>query len=197
MSTEPEIGAVGREVRLTNLQIAVLAVYRLGGVRQRIDNESIAVQCYELAPRRFSWKTRDHPNLATTSEALNDARRPRNGALISGNIKKGWKLTDAGVAWVHGQGDELSEPALRDTSALREEEAAALTRLITQQLYATADIDGPPPSRPLAAQAVRLLPDAPPSAVHRRIDELIAITDQAGRSDIERYLEWLRQSLGP
>jgi hypothetical protein len=54
---------------LSNHEIVTTAVYLLGGDRQHVDTENVAVKANELAPGRFTWrKYRDQISI----------REPRN-----------------------------------------------------------------------------------------------------------------------
>ena len=45
-----------KAISLPNHEIVTLAVYLLGGERQRVDTEDIAVKANELASGRFTWR---------------------------------------------------------------------------------------------------------------------------------------------
>src|SRR5262245_22160571 len=93
---------------LTNRQIIVLATYMLGGERQPIDTEDLAVKAHELAPGRFSWrKYRDQINLELVRVYASDAKKQAHGALLRGSGNDGWMLTQVGVAWAETRLDCL------------------------------------------------------------------------------------------
>lgn len=92
------------------LEIVVLAVFLLGGLKQSIDTEDVAVKCHELAPGLFSW--RKHPdqiNLELVRVRLSDAKKPDHGALLSGSGRDGWRLTSKGLDWMQARGHRLLE----------------------------------------------------------------------------------------
>jgi hypothetical protein len=93
---------------LTSRQIIVLAAYVLGGERQPIDTEDLAVKAHELAPGRFSWrKYRDQINLELVRVYASDAKKRTQGGLLRGSGNEGWMLTQAGVAWAEAHLDGL------------------------------------------------------------------------------------------
>jgi hypothetical protein len=93
---------------LTSRQIIVLAAYVLGGERQPIDTEDLAVKAHELAPGRFSWrKYPNQINLELVRVHASDAKKRANGALLRGSGNEGWMLTQAGVAWADAHLDGL------------------------------------------------------------------------------------------
>lgn len=180
--------------RLSNQLIAVLALNALGGARSRIDTEPIAVRCYELAPRRFSWKTRDHPNMYTTVQALIDARRQRNDALVGGGPKIGWLLTPAGVDWIESHPRDVAAAGLSGASNLRLEQTRALKRIADHAAFMAWRPDAEPLAPFEAASAVYLPPDAPARVIADRIAELSTFAQSAGFRREQEYLEWLKQA---
>lgn len=91
-------GHVEKEVALRNIDIAIYALYLLGGTERKIDTEDVTLKCFELAPERFSWRKRPGlPGGIATLYALQDARRKRNSNLVRGGVKGGWMLTPAGI----------------------------------------------------------------------------------------------------
>ena len=96
---------------LSNKDIAVYALYVLGGWRKRIHTEDVALKCYQLAPSKFSWvKYPQYPDVAPTRFILEKVKEPENGALVKGESDRkrtaksigGWMLTAAGVQWIKG-----------------------------------------------------------------------------------------------
>jgi hypothetical protein len=83
---------------LSNVEVVVLAVYRLGGERASQDTEDIAVEADRVAPGRFRW--RKYPEFISDELIrvyLSDAKKHRNGALLAGDGSRGWRLTLAGA----------------------------------------------------------------------------------------------------
>src|SRR5438128_1542724 len=91
---------------LTNprqFQLAAVAVYLLGGAERSIDTEDIAHKCHELAPSMFSWqKYKDQINLELVRVSLSDAKKEKNGRLLSGSGREGWRLSSMGLDWIMG-----------------------------------------------------------------------------------------------
>jgi hypothetical protein len=94
---------------LGDRDIAIYALYLLGGWQKRIHTEDVALKCYELAPSKFSWvKYPQYPDLAPARFALEAAKKPRDRALVKGESERkrtdksigGWVLTEDGVQWV-------------------------------------------------------------------------------------------------
>ena len=173
--------------RLTKWQVAVAALYRLRGAVVRRDSEDIALECFELAPRRFGW--RSHPQLAPARAALRAARR---SALISGD-HAGWLLTPAGVSWCEAHLPEAKpRRRLRGWSALERREAEALRRLLRQPLHTCWKSGQRAPTPPEVAHTLRYPADAPVPVVLRRLDDLSALARFADLPEVRSYLDWLR-----
>jgi hypothetical protein len=85
---------------LTSPEVIVLAAYVLGGERQPIDTEDLAIKAHELAPGRFSWrKYPEQINLELVRVYASDAKKEAHGVLLRGSGNEGWMLTPAGVTW--------------------------------------------------------------------------------------------------
>jgi hypothetical protein len=102
----------GRQSSLTRLsrlsqgQVVTLAAYLLGGDKQVLDTEDIAVKANELAPGRFAWrKYKDQINLELVRVYLSAVKKKSKGGMVAGSGKTGWTLTSAGRAWVRGPGE--------------------------------------------------------------------------------------------
>lgn len=92
----------------TQFEVAVLAVYMLGGASRSIDTEDVAIKCHELAPTLFSWqKHKDQINLELVRVNLSNAKKTQNGSLLSGSGREGWRLNSRGVDWITGTGQAL------------------------------------------------------------------------------------------
>lgn len=100
-------------LNLTNLDLVVYALYRLGGASRKVYTEEVAWECYQIAPERFSWRlpqfrNRGFPDKDIVRVALTDAAKPKHGRLvkgrygveISGRGSDGWQLTPRGAKWI-------------------------------------------------------------------------------------------------
>jgi len=91
----------------TSSELAVLALYLLGGDQRPIDTEDIAVRVNQLAPGRFTWsKYPDQINLELVRVFLSDAKKG-DSALVAGSGRTGWTLTAAGLRWAKTNAAEL------------------------------------------------------------------------------------------
>ncbi len=112
---------------MNRVDIALLAMLRLGGDEKGLDMEDIAVECHKISPKTFSWrKYPDQVNMILVANAIQDAKRGRNGSLVSGGQKQGWRLTVAGLQAAQrvnasdaGAGNPNSVPEFRGAKGQR------------------------------------------------------------------------------
>jgi hypothetical protein len=74
---------------LSNMDIALFALYKIGGVSKNIHTEEIAWEAYQLAKERFSWRLKKFremgfPDKTPVRFALEQAKKRENGKLVSG-----------------------------------------------------------------------------------------------------------------
>ena len=101
--------------RLKQYEVAVLSVYLLGGATRSIDTEDAAVKCHQLAARLFSWqKHKEQINLELVRVSLSDAKKAKNGGLLSGSGREGWRLSSRGLDWIRAREDAGGQFAARE-----------------------------------------------------------------------------------
>ncbi len=97
---------------MNRVDIIVMAMLRLGGDSKGLDMEDIAVECHIVSPKTFAWrKYPDQINLDLVANAMRDAKRDRNGALLSGGQTQGWRLTVAGQKYSQKLVDANAKPS--------------------------------------------------------------------------------------
>jgi hypothetical protein len=112
---------------MTRVDVVVLAMLRLGGDSKGLDMEDIAVECHKESPKTFSWrKYPEQINMLLVANAIQDAKRVRNGALVSGGQHQGWRLTVAGQEYAQKMvvvnakpTDPISVPGFRGAEGKR------------------------------------------------------------------------------
>ena len=93
---------------LTKPDLATYVVYLLGGDKNSVDTEDIAIKVNELVPDVFVWKKYpDQINLKLIEAFLYDAKKPRCGELLLGTSRQGWRLSSKGIEWIANSADEL------------------------------------------------------------------------------------------
>ncbi len=109
---------------LTNPELVTIAVALLGGDKELVDREDVAIKANELAPGRFTWrKFPENIDLDAVGVALRDAKKPKNGGLVTGTNATGWMLAPSGIKWLAQH--ELSGDALADSTKSRKASVSA------------------------------------------------------------------------
>ncbi len=100
------------EKELSNMDIALFALYKKGGVSQKVHTEEIAWEAYQLAKERFSWRLpkfrqMGFPDKTPVRFALEQAKKQEGNKLVSGRSGgdaggelEGWRFTSQGVIWI-------------------------------------------------------------------------------------------------
>lgn len=94
---------------LSNVDVALYALYKLGGSTKKIHTEFIAWEAYNLSEERFSWtlpefRKRGFPDKTTVRYALESAKKEklvkgRAGRDKGGSQSEGWQFSPLGVEW--------------------------------------------------------------------------------------------------
>jgi len=113
---------------MSNIHLVTIALGNLEGYEKPVDSEDVAVHVNELAPGKFTWrKYPEYIDLQVVNQSLQDARRKRNGSLVTGSSSKGWMLSAAGMEWFKNFGvesgiDARDETQFRRGSIMRSQE---------------------------------------------------------------------------
>lgn len=98
---------------LSNMDIALFALYKLGGISKKIHTEYIAWEAYQLAKERFSWRLpefreKGFPDKTPVRFALEQGKKKEFGKLVTGRAGgdinrpelEGWRFTPQGAEWI-------------------------------------------------------------------------------------------------
>lgn len=87
------------KLKFSDSEIAVMAIYQLGGMLHHIHLEDVAISAAELAPKSFRWKKyTEQIDKESVRMALKNELKNENGRIF-GSIKNGWMLTPRGFSW--------------------------------------------------------------------------------------------------
>ncbi len=189
---------------LSDIDIAVYALYALGGWQQRVHTEDIALKCFQLAPSRFSWvKYRQYPDLMSVWWALGDAKKTKYGSLVIGGSERkrgggkdsfgGWRLTSSGVSWINENQTRI-EKALGATGSPKGRlvEDRRLKELLKSPAYGSFN-NGEEPSKIGYAQFVESLTctvNTSPQVLNERIEQLYASATILNQQTVTKYLDF-------
>lgn len=107
--------------RHSNADLFLWALALAGGRDGYVDIEDVYWKCFELAPKRFGWRTRPEvPDLQKISVARRDAIKKQSSSDVEliasqeADVREGkpvpaynWRLTSAGAAWIDRYADRL------------------------------------------------------------------------------------------
>ncbi len=180
---------------IANWEIFVWALSRLGGATDFADVEDVFIACFDLAPKRFAWRTReDLPDYKKCSKALRDAeaRRPRLLVKTRDGLKR--QLTVEGQDWIRANerrmvtvvhsGKVVQEPRSRPRVRM----LALVERSDPYQRWAT---EGVLPEKWQAAELLRCSPDSDLRIWRERLQVMRAAANGADRTQLLRFLDEL------
>ena len=126
---------------LSNNDIAIYAIFKLGGIEKKIHTEDIAFECFKLAPERFSWTKSDYrkfPDKEIARVTLKNLKSKKNkgpillkgraGATAVGKETDGWRLTPEGVKWILSNQKRIEEALKIDNKTVRRPDISKIIR---------------------------------------------------------------------
>lgn len=190
---------------LSDKDVAVYALYILGGWRKRIHTEDVALKCYQLAPSKFSWvKYSQYPDIAPARFALEAAKKPENGALVKGESERkrtaqsigGWMLTTEGVQWIKVNKlriqQYLGEHAPVGDRLSSDRRLKELLKSIAYKKF--RDYGGKAEiSHADFAESLVCTVNTRPQVLNDRLDLLYSTAEELGREDVKNYVSFCRK----
>jgi hypothetical protein len=182
--------------KLTNADLFLYALYRLGGAGKYIDVEDVFMEMWRLAPARFSWRKYQQPNYKITSKAIVDIDQRGDGNLLLGTGDSR-QLSAQGVEWTErrlkqferiASGDDTAAPERRPSQRVAVELAKARP---VQKFLAGEEVQL---ERNDVAVLLRCAPDAPRGVWRERLETLRSAARDADRSELLRFLDHLEQT---
>ena len=196
-----------------NRELAVYALYLLGGDSKSVHTEEVAHKCFELFPTSFSWvKYPKYPDKEIARLGLTDARKESYGALVQGRagqgrglsaktqrcpVEDGWMLTAEGIQWLKtnltalelaagsGQPKTHRQKLLRQLKRIREH--ALFQRYTDKQIEFAPQIGE-------LADLLRCRVDAEPDVWQKRFDSVSQQAIAAGQDDVCDFIAKCRQA---
>ncbi len=198
---------VAKENKLSDVDVVLYALYKLGGWQERIHTEDIALKCYKLAPSKFSWvKYKEYPDLMAVWFALGDAKKERYGALVVGGSERkkgsgkdkfgGWRLSENGLQWIKDNQYRIEESLYGGFSPdSRLIEGRRLKTLTNSQAYIKFLRQGEKAAISHAEFAESLIctVNTKPEILKERLEQLYSAADLLKQTDVKRYLDYCRK----
>lgn len=181
---------------VANWEIFVWALSELDGAHHMVDVEEVFARSFDIAPLRFSWRTRpDLPDYKKCAKSLRDAEARKPALLIKTGDRFGRQLTVAGQEWVAANSERLraqfatgrnvSEPRQRPRSRM-------LAEVEESELYQQWVAGSPLPSEKWrVADLLRCSPDSSERIWMERLQTLRSAAFAADRTHILHFLDQL------
>ena len=198
----------GQTDTLSDKDIAVYALYVLGGWQTRVHTEDVALKCYELAPSKFSWvKYPQFPDPTPARFALEAAKKAENGALVKGESERkktttnigGWMLTADGTKWANANITRIQQSLGRQQPMgerlASDRKLKALTESVSFRKFRAhgeqADI-----SHAEFAESLLCTVNTTAHVLNDRLDQLRSIAAELSRDDVRRYVDFCLGKFG-
>jgi hypothetical protein len=181
---------------IANWEIFLWARHRLGGSSHLVDVEDIFMECFAIAPARFSWRTRKNlPDYKKCAKALQQAeeksRQPK--LLIKTRNAYARQLTVEGQQWIEANAIRLSkilenelpvpEPKQRPTSRMLidiERSEPFILWKVTKKI---------PKEKWKIAEVLHCSPDSNPETWDNRLQSARSVANVAERKQIIDFLD--------
>ena len=128
---------------LSNMDIALFALYKLSGISKKIHTEEIAWEAYQLAKEKFSWRLEKFRYMGFIDKtpvrfALEQAKKRGNGSLVTGRSGgdaggelEGWCFTPQGVVWIKENEKRILGGLKQKTPEMPKRDAVRFVKKIT------------------------------------------------------------------
>ncbi|MEO0067942.1 MAG: hypothetical protein ABIK23_02265 [candidate division WOR-3 bacterium] len=193
----------GKDKSLSDVDVALYALYILGGWHSRIHTEDIAIKCFELAKSKFSWiKYPQYPDITPARYALEAAKKPKNGALVEGASERGkaakkisgWMLTENGIKWIQKNKarieESLGSKGLKSDRLLAERKITALKNSVAFQKF-LASRENANLSYAEIVEALLCTVNTSPQVITDRIKQLLSIAEEMSLEDVKQFLQFI------
>ena len=194
---------------LSNIDIALFALYKLGGVTKKIHTEYVAWEAFQLAPERFSWRLlafrqRGFPDKTPVRHALEQAKKKDYGVLVKGRAggdaggkeSEGWILTPKGAEWIKQNELRIAQALKSESPTVHPREANRFLRKVKKDvsyIYFQKDGNLERVSPYMFTDMLGCTPDASREIVRKKVDRLLSAATLVGDRTIIDFLENCRQ----
>ncbi len=194
---------------LSNMDIALFALYKLNGVTEEIHTEKIAWGAYNLAKERFSWRLpefrrKGFPDKSPVRFALEQAKKKENRRLITGRAGgdvggkelEGWQFTPTGAIWIKENEARIVKELGQKKSSLPKLQAERFKKKIKNDplfklFRGNKTLDNV--SRYLFTDMLVCAPDVSAEIIDKKINQLIAYANLLGDKEILYFLKTCKE----
>jgi hypothetical protein len=183
--------------QITNTDLLLYAMYRLGGAGKYVDVEDVFMEMWRLAPARFSWRKYRQPNYKIMSQAIADLTRREEGSDLLLGAGDTRQLSAQGVRYVESRiellqrfatGEEKAPPDRRPSQRVIAE--LAKQPLVREHLRG----EGVDLNRDEMAELLRCAPDSPRSVWRERLETLRAAAADGDRPELTEFLDQIERA---
>lgn len=193
------------EKELSNIDIALFALYKLGGIKEKVHTEKIAWEAYNLAKERFSWRLpefreKGFPDKSPVRFALEQAKKKENRRLITGRAGgdvggkelEGWQFTPTGAIWIKENEARIVKELGQKKADLPKVQAERFTKKIKndplfKHFREKKTLDNV--SRYLFTDMLVCAPDASIDIIEQKLNQIIANANLLGDKEIIYFLK--------
>jgi hypothetical protein len=178
---------------------------------RRVPTEDIAVKCFDIKPDNFSWiKYPKYPDKDIARSALVDARKKKNGVLVSGRTGRGigqynrtksnpradgWELTKDGAKWITENESRIIKKMALTHNYNRQESLRLVLRYRNNELFKTymRDMKNFQPSVGLMAELFRCRVDADKRTWDKRFQFAMNLAQLNKDDDLSGFVNVCRE----
>jgi len=199
------------EKDLSNMDIALFALYKRGGISQKVHTEEIAWEAYQLAKERFSWRLpkfrqMGFPDKTPVRFALEQAKRKENGKLVSGRSGgdaggelEGWCFTSQGAIWIKENETRIVDNLKQKSPSVPKREAERFIKKIKIDAFfkyfqEKGNLDEA--SQYMFTDMLVCAPDASKNIVKQKFGQLYSNAQLVSDSEILDFLEACKRKFG-
>jgi len=190
--------------KLANIDVALFALYKLGGISRKVHTEHIAWEAYQLAKERFSWRLpefRDRfPDKSPVRFALEQAKKKEHGKIVTGKAGgdinrpelEGWRFTPEGAEWIRKNERRIAKALKQKTPDLRKLEAEKFVRKLKADACFKLFQEGgalDEVSFYMFTDMLGCSPDATKDIIKQKFDRLLTTAKLVNDSEIIKFLE--------
>ena len=186
-----------RHFNLANWEIFLIALQRVGGDQEMVDIETAYIEAHKLAPKRFSWRTQDMPEIKKLSKALHDADAKGKNYMIGIGNKR--QLTGSGMQWIETHASEVN--SLNDPRTSLGQARSTTGHIMFKRVLNSAEYKEWKANPKCTFEGWRLSnifkcsPDSPAETWISRLEQTKTAANAEGRSDVGKFVDSIKESL--
>lgn len=190
---------------LSNIDIALFALYKAGGISKKVHTEKIAWEAYQLAKERFSWRLSEFrkkgfPDKTPVRFALEQAKKKENGKLVAGRAGgdinrpelEGWRFTPEGAEWIKNNESRILKALKLEAPNMPKLEAERFIKQLKNDtsfisFIRNGNLDEV--SSYMFTDMLACAPDAPKEIIKQKFERLLTTANLVTDKEITKFLE--------